>query len=498
MAMCLTLLNTFFYAALAGFGLPALRAWTVLFLFTVLFLTNKNINSYRLLLIGICLFLFLWPLSIFGQSFWLSFSAVSIIGFVFWRWPPKNKGFSFYSFLSSMVRVQICLTLMMLPIVAWQFSYVSVVSPLINLIAVPIVTLILVPLCIVAVLLMLVSIDWAKVLFALADKMIGFGLDLLRSFLQFEWASISLQSIPFFVWMTICIMFFLVFIPKLWLNKNILFLLVLPLLSYGFPQQSDEWQVDILDVGQGLAVLITKNNRAIVYDVGAAYPSGFNMADSVLVPILQAKGLDSLDAVFISHGDNDHAGSLPQLTKQIPVKRLYTNKTLCRENFRMIWQGLKVEVLWPDNPDRHNDNNGSCVIKISDQFHSVLLPGDIDKSIEKRLVEKYSTKLDVDILLAPHHGSNTSSSSEFIQAVNPKYVVFSQGFMNRWQFPRPKVVSRYKQHKVGATDKAAKLFSTSNSGQVTFKLQFNSSQPIKSLTFRQDTYPYWYANSRRL
>jgi competence protein ComEC len=282
-------------------------------------------------------------------------------------------------------------------------------------------------------------------------------------------------------------------LPSLWFNKKLLCLLLLPLASYFFTQKNNTWQISILDVGQGLAVLISKNNRVIIYDVGASYPSGFNMADSVLLPILQARGLSKVDLVFISHGDNDHAGSLPQLLKGIEVTKVLTNQDRCQQNLDINWQGLRIKALWPDNVLKYNDNNASCVIKVSDQYHSILLPGDIDKSIEKRLLELYPKQLQSDILVAAHHGSNTSSSSGFIQTVAADYVIFSQGFMNRWRFPRQKVLDRFQQinDKKGTQ---AQLFTTSDSGQVTFIMQYDSPKPIIVKTFRQDTYPYWYAN----
>jgi competence protein ComEC len=159
-----------------------------------------------------------------------------------------------------------------------------------------------------------------------------------------------------------------------------------------------------------------------------------------------------------------------------------------------MWQGLSIRALWPESPIGHSDNNGSCVIKIADDYHSILLPGDIDKSIERKLIRLNPELLKADILLAAHHGSNTSSSGQFIEAVGAKYVVFSQGFMNRWRFPRKEVLDRFQQVN-NDTAKQNRLFSTSNSGQVNFTMQYNLPKPIVVKTFRQDIYPYWYANS---
>jgi competence protein ComEC len=492
-AMTLTVFSTLVYSALAGFGLPTLRAWLMLLLFTLFFLCNKHLGAKSLILLGMSCFVLLFPLSIFGLSFWLSFSAVTIICFIFWRWPVKQGNFSFIAILSGMVKVQLCLSVLMLPLVAWQFSYVSIVSPFVNLIAVPIVTMALVPICLLAVICLVVKPDWALELFSLADLIVGYGLTFLEFALKLNGAYFNVASFPTAVWLSVFVFVFCCCLPSLWFNKKLLCLLLLPLVSYLFNQQNNTWQISILDVGQGLAVLISKNNRVIIYDVGASYPSGFNMADSVLLPILQARGLSKVDLVFISHGDNDHAGSLPQLLKGIEVTKVLTNQDRCQQNLDINWQGLRIKALWPDNVLKYNDNNASCVIKVSDQYHSILLPGDIDKSIEKRLLELYPKQLQSDILVAAHHGSNTSSSSEFIQTVAADYVIFSQGFMNRWRFPRQKVLDRFQQinDKKGTQ---SQLFTTSDSGQVTFIMQYDSPKPIIVKTFRQDTYPYWYAN----
>jgi competence protein ComEC len=494
LAILLTLFSTLSYSALAGFGLPTLRAWLMLLIFTMFFLRNKHLGAKSLILMGISCFVLLFPLSIFGLSFWLSFSAVTIICFVFWRWPVKKGGFSLTAILSGMLKVQLCLSLLMLPLVAWQFSYISTISPLVNLIAVPIVTMILVPICLLAVICLSIKPDWAFELFSIADLMLSYGLRFLDFALKLNGAYFNLPSFPASVWFAFFLFVFCACLPFFWFNKKYLCLLLLPLMSYLFAPRINTWQIDILDVGQGVAVLVSRNNRVIIYDVGASYPSGFNMANSVLLPLLQARGLSTVDLVFVSHGDNDHAGSLPQLLRGIHVSQVLTNQDRCVQNFAINWQGLRIEGLWPDDPSKYSDNNGSCVIKISDQYHSILLPGDIDKTIEKHLVDLHPELLQANILLAPHHGSNTSSSSDFIRTVEAEYVIFSQGFMNRWRFPRQEVLNRYEQLTINE-DTQSKLFTTSDSGQVSFVMQFDSPKPILVKTFRQDIYPYWYANS---
>jgi competence protein ComEC len=482
-----TLFTTFAYSALAGFGLPTLRAWISLMLLTSLFLNNINASLSRTVLLCMTSFILLFPLSLFGLSFWLSFSAVLIIIFVFWRWPNKQRGFSLLASFTVMVRIQLALSVLMLPIIAWQFAYISWLSPLINLVAVPFVTLVLVPLCLLAILFLGVSPTLAQVVYEWIDQLLNLALSFLQHSLTLSWGVSPLPTIPLVVWGLFLVAIVCLMLPNIGQAKPYVVIFFLPLLSFGFESQNTDWQIDVLDVGQGTAVLISKQGRAIMYDVGPAYPSGFNMADSVIVPLLKARNIKQLDYLIISHWDNDHSGSLKPLQKQISITQMLTTDDLCQIGHKVFWQGLTLNILWPDDPQHYNDNNGSCVIQVTDGFHSALLPGDIDASVELTLLKRWGDMLKSDILLAAHHGSNTSSSAAFIQGVSPKYVVFTLGFLNRWQFPRKEVLARF-------SASLATLYTSANAGQVSFNIPFKSDKPIEVETFRQDIYPYWYAN----
>ncbi|MCF2946988.1 DNA internalization-related competence protein ComEC/Rec2 [Paraglaciecola aquimarina] len=490
LTIVITVFTTWLYSGLAGFGLPTIRAWLMVCLLTGLFLFNKKLAPIKVLLLAMSGFVVLFPLSIFGASFWLSFSAVFVIWFVFWRWPVKKVGFSLSTVTLTMLRIQMSLSVLMLPVVAWQFSYVSVISPLVNLIAVPLVTFILVPLCLLGIICLPLNINWAEWIFKLVENLIEVGLQLLTHISQNDNSSFSIMALPILIWAIALMALVILFLPTFIIHKKWLVILMFPIISYVMPAKSKTWQVDVLDVGHGLSVLITKNQQAIIYDVGASYASGFNMADSVILPVLTARNIKQIDTVFISHSDNDHQGSLAVLSSKINIKNLVTNTDLCTVGYKKLWQGLSIQVLWPDHASLYTSNNSSCVLKISDNKHSVLLTGDIDKSIERQLVLNYGPLLKSDILIAPHHGSNTSSSSQFIHTVQPKYVVFSQGFMNRWGFPKPEVVTRY----LAGGEPKPILISTSDAGQISFKLHPNDPTSISVIRNRQNTHHFWYAN----
>ncbi|MFQ3236754.1 MAG: competence protein ComEC [Paraglaciecola sp.] len=479
------LVATLGYASLAGLGLPTVRAWLMLTLVTLVMVTNRHWRARRLLLVSVFIFILIFPLSLFSQSFWLSFSAVLIIWFVFWRWPVKQAEFSIRTFVIVLCRIQLALSALMLPLIAWQFSFVSLASPVVNLVAVPLVTLLLVPLCLFGCVISMFAPTLAYWPFFVANEIIQICLGSLNTLAQWPWSALNIRAIPGPVWALTALGVLTLLLPSGLIAKKVAVLLFVPLLTFYLPRQETSWQVDFLDVGQGLSVVISKDNHTLLYDVGAAYPSGFNMAEAVIMPLLQARGVEEITALFISHSDNDHSGSMPILLSNIRVKNVITSFDLCQQGWQLAWHGLTITALWPDDPDKYNDNNGSCVLLIDDGRHRVLLTGDIDAKIERHLVNQYGQKLQADILLAAHHGSNGSSSAEFIAAVGAQHVIFSQGFMNRWHFPRPEVVQRF-------TRSGRTLYSTSETGQVSFLLPQTGT--IQVSTFRQDVSPYWYGN----
>ncbi|MCP4325857.1 MAG: DNA internalization-related competence protein ComEC/Rec2, partial [Alteromonadales bacterium] len=250
--------------------------------------------------------------------------------------------------------------------------------------------------------------------------------------------------------------------------------------------------VEVLDVGQGLSVLIRGQDRALLYDTGAKYPSGFNMVDSEIAPYLTSLGIKKLDHLIISHSDNDHAGGADSLVKHLtiytrwagePLKSIYRYKQCQAGDF---WQfgELNVAVLSPKQIGKNNNNN-SCVLHISDGDVSLLLTGDIDKKQERKLLDIYGEKLHSTVLIVPHHGSRSSSSEAFIKTVNPKWAVFSAGFMNHWKFPAQEVVERYEK-------KGIITVNSGLSGFIRFQI---SAQAINMKTFREDLAPYWYHHS---
>ncbi|WP_194945033.1 DNA internalization-related competence protein ComEC/Rec2 [Shewanella sp. TC10] len=391
------------------------------------------------------------------------------------------------------------------------FGTVSINSIWVNLLMVPWFSILVIPLSIIALVLILLMM-----LLPLSDEiMVGIGTQLMTV------ANFTLEGFQLLIsqsnhWpvaliylpdrLIICLMMFVFGLFLLKWTGNIQWrlcagLLCLPFFMYLTNNLINEenndlptnWQAHILDVGQGTAVLIQQGNRGILYDTGAAYGENFSYAERVIIPTLKAKGVSQLDYIIISHDDNDHAGGLSTLLAQYPNSTLISdthehhfNLSKVKEPIvnpcskrQFIWQGLKVDLAV--NSKAENDNNRSCIAYISDDKHQLLLAGDIEKQSEQYFIENNSlTK--ADILLAPHHGSRTSSTAAFIDEVSPKQVIFTAGFANQYGFPKDDVVNRYKIRGI-------ETLVSGRSGQISIDFK-PSNYVIRQ--YRTDIAPFWY------
>jgi competence protein ComEC len=213
--------------------------------------------------------------------------------------------------------------------------------------------------------------------------------------------------------------------------------------------------VTLLDVGQGLAAVVRTHRHALIYDTGPAFGPDFNAGDSVIVPWLRQAGLQRLDLVVLSHGDNDHIGGYAGVRDAVPVDRVLTSVparvrggevAACAAGQRWEWDGFTFEMLHPDVGDRLEGNDRSCVLRVSGAGHAVLLPGDIERAAESLLVRRFGSRLQAEVLVVPHHGSRTSSTAAFVAAVNPAFAAHAAGFRNRYGFPKQDIMWRYQLH----------------------------------------------------
>ncbi|HTC25441.1 DNA internalization-related competence protein ComEC/Rec2, partial [Dyella sp.] len=210
------------------------------------------------------------------------------------------------------------------------------------------------------------------------------------------------------------------------------------------------FQAWMLDVGQGLSMVVRTRDHVLVYDTGALYPSGFDLGEAVVIPSLHALGMDRVDVLMISHGDNDHAGGAPAVAKAFPSAKRYAGEPQrmsipmepCMAGQHWEWDGVRFDVLSPATSDASTDNDRSCVLLITGAGGRMLLTGDIDTDVESRIARQWRPGLPL-VLQVPHHGSRTSSSPDFIATTKPELAVVSTGWLNRFGHPRPEVLQRY-------------------------------------------------------
>jgi len=476
-----------FYAWLAGFSTPTIRA----LLFIVLIISGKlfawHRSKIRFFLIALCLMTILQPLTLLSASFWLTFLAVACILITLWFFQQKlvmtNK---ILHYLSMLLVIQIGIAFLMLPINALLFGQVPILALAANIIAVPAISLVILPLILVsAVLFFTGSTELTHWVLALLDLLWQWltWLSQLSSELSID--KYSLSSAIIFV-----LLLFILLTQSSYF-KGMLAAIIASALSgttwLAVTNKPANWQVDVLDVGQGLAVFIKQEQQVLLYDTGAKLRSGNSMAELVVLPYLKHHGISEIEHFIVSHSDNDHAGGVEEILANIIVNNIRYNAfipsaTPCIKGQSWQWHQLTIKVLSPLSASAKGNKN-SCVLHVSDGKFSLLLTGDIPKQVEKRLINRQE-HLAADILIAPHHGSKTSSSIEFIKKVNPDAVVFSTGYNNHWKMPNSIVLQRYKQLGVPT-------FNTATDGMISFKI-FDST--IEYSRYRHDIYPYWFSN----
>ncbi|MEM9242897.1 MAG: DNA internalization-related competence protein ComEC/Rec2 [Pseudomonadota bacterium] len=454
------------YSMMAGFSLPTQRAFIMVSVFFLALVCRRQLISWHGFAWALFLVLLIDPLAVLSASFWLSFTAVAvIIHALSGRLKPPAKW-------QVILKMQFILLIGLLPLSLLIFQKTALSAPLVNLIAIPWVGFIVVPASLLGCFVVAFAPTLAHWLWLLAVKN-----------LQYLWKLLTiLAAHPLLVWhhtiTPIALFFalltaFIMLLPKGFPGKIAVVFLCLPVIAISshHPKQGQAL-FTLLDVGQGLSAVVETARHTLVFDTGAKFSPTFNAGDSVLIPFLRNKHIKTIDVLMISHLDNDHNGGTSALLRQIPVKKIYSsipnsikpNNLVCQRGQQWQWDGIHFQVLFPINVSKKNcGNNCSCVLKISVGKQSVLLTGDIEKSAEKTLLDNSQATLASSILVAPHHGSKTSSTPAFIQAVNPKFVLFPVGYRNRFHFPAASVVQRYR-------DIGAKLFSTDHCGAISFKL----------------------------
>lgn len=481
----MALLGAFIYAALAGFSLPTQRALLMLLTTLGSLILGQRIQPGRSLLLAMFLVVLWDPLATLSAGFWLSFGAVAVILFC------VDGRISSWTGWRQMFRVQWFVTLGLVPVLLLFFGQASLISLLVNLIMVPWFTLILVPMVLFGLPLLtlpLVSGWW----FSLLGWLTLHTYQLLVWFSSLPYAVFTLPDAELWFWIVAIIGFLLLLFPAGIPGRGLGIWLIAPLflLKPVRPAHAELW-ITLLDVGQGLACVIETKDHLMVYDTGPAYSSGFNTADSVLIPYLRSRGYASIDRLVLSNGDRDHAGGYSALKQAIMVDDILAGEPerlqqvrACQAGEGWHWNGVSFTILHPSGHERFNHaNDRSCVVQVAVGEWRILLPGDIESQGEGSLLAHYAKDLRSDIVVAPHHGSATSSTPAFVKAVDPDWVLVSSGYRNSYGFPKDEVVQRWRQ-------RGAVVLNTAETGAIQFRINREETDLAPRL-YRELNSRYW-------
>lgn len=443
----------FWYAWLCGFSVPLKRAliMNACVLLSYLLAINWPI-SWRLLLAALIVTL-LQPIDLFARGFWLSFTVVCIIVVACRYIDVQRKVHAFFL-------LQAIITVMIVPISLYAFHGVTTVGFFANAIAIPWVSFVVLPLCLLSTMCVSLHLSGAALGYNWAAVCLQWLWWLLRYLAHWSWSFWYGSPASVFICVVLALVLALLLLP--WLGRW-RWLMVLPAVSllcwHQSPPPVGQLRLTMLDVGQGLAIVVQTHHHALVYDTGASRIDGFNAGRQVVMPFLRYRGIVKLDRIVISHADNDHIGGLSAILSALPVAEVMMSRRdsrvalpavthfgLCRTGKHWRWDGVDFEVLYPPQGLRGGRNNLSCVLRMSVSNQVVLLTGDIEAKAERWLLQHQREQLAAAVLQVPHHGSRTSSTLKFVKAVKPSLALVGAGFLNRYGLPVREVVLRYDQN----------------------------------------------------
>jgi len=483
-AIICSLLSAIFYAAITGFQAPAFRAMIMLGLISFALIFDKKVLTFKIFIFTLLLSLLISPFELFNISFWLSYLAVFFIIFAI------GYRFKFHK-IWAFLKVQICITVGLMPVLFFYFGQSSIIGILTNIIAIPMVSFFILPLSFLASLLPLSLLS--QFLFELDSNFINYLITFLQFSLELPFDSLNLGIANLWIVGLAMLGILILFLPKmLRLNAMSLFLF-LPLLFYKpIHVKQKTFHVTTLDVGQGLSIVIHTAHHSLVYDLGPGFTSGSSATRSVVIPYLQSQKVYQVDKVIISHQDSDHVGDIDLFMRYYPNTRLLSSAVTklkkypvnyCIVGQQWRWDGVDFMILAPFKKAKIGDNHQSCVLKVTNGKHSILLTGDIASKDEEKLIKYHKNMLKSDVLILAHHGSKYSNSAAFLQKVAPQYAIASAGFANRYHFPNARVIKRCKRYNI-------RCLRTDNSGMI--NLQFSNNSGVKIDRYRYNRLNFWY------
>jgi competence protein ComEC len=482
------------YVLLTGAGVPAVRAWLMAGIVLIALASGRRPVPFRLLAVVLALVLLRDPLAVHQQGFWLSFAAVFVL--VGYFVPRHARGWNGTLLgIGRFAQAQLALLVGLSPLLALSQGAVVLHSPLANALAVPLVTVVILPLLLAVSVLMLPLPGLAGALLRLADGVLDLVMRVVNQAASVGSAPTSVDG-----WLEVALAVACV----AWLGlapgvgralPGLLVWVAILLLPASDPVLPGEFRVLALDVGQGSAALIETRRHSLIYDTGPAYPSGFNLGEAAVVPTYRRLHSPAPDVLVLSHDDVDHTGGAVAVASRLAPAEIWSSfqpaslhrrGRRCGRGVSWRWDGVQFTFLHPDLAQGSigeagagrtvSDNDQSCVLLVAGAHRRALLAGDISAAVERRLEVP-----SVDLLFAPHHGSRTSSSPRFVERTRPSHVIVSTARRSRYGHPHGDVVERYLA--IGAA-----VHVTGWHGA----LQWDSHRPRRVKRWREDERAYWH------
>jgi competence protein ComEC len=472
------------YSLLAGMSIPTQRTLIMLCIYFVVRVRRRAMSVDNALGMSLIAVLLVDPFAPLSVGAWLSFGAVAVIVIATaGRLRADNAIVNF-------ARVQWSVTIGLLPVSIAAFGSLSLISPFANALAVPLFTLVIVPLVLVGTALASISIETGGWLLHASAQLLEWVWPLLHWLAEQPLALWYVPEMPPTHLAMLASGALLLVLPGAWPLRVAALALCMPAMLF-VPRAPARggYELTMLDVGQGLAVVIRTHSHVLVYDTGPAFRSGRDAGELVVLPFLRSRGVRAIDRLVVSHGDLDHAGGMRSLLAGMRTRSVLAGASVeapgvaqrCVQGQRWVWDGVAFELLHPQaGRSSGSDNDGSCVLKVTGTGATALLTGDIEAQAEGDIVA--SRTIAAEIVTVAHHGSRSSSTPVFVAATRAKVALVSAGYRNRWNFPRPEVMRRWR-------DAGAELASTIESGAIQVEARPDRSISIRH--YRRERRRYW-------
>lgn len=480
-------LSVLLYVIFVGFEIPAIRTLLTVIIASLFLLFRQSIQPLSLLVYSASLLLIYDPFSILSAAFWLSYGACFILLRIYQTiqqvpqeltlTPTQKLVLTVNIFIESQWKIFIAL----LPLLLIFFQQISWAAPLSNLIAIPLLSGLIVPLDIIAACIWLLIPAFGQFLFQCNDVLLSGLMCLLNILQHFSPSLYGVSYIPLMM-LSLIVGLIILFIsrgtiPKMWAG-----ICLLPIM---LGVKAQPTILNILDVGQGQSIFLQHPQQTLMIDTGGSYDeTKFSLGERVVIPFLRQQGIRTLDHVILSHLDQDHSGAFPSIQNAFDINQVQSNErgdmpfkdnfSLCRQGQNWSYSNLKIQILSPDLDGlalaKHQKNEQSCVVYLqffnAQPYQNFLIMGDAGWETEYKLLQQYPD-LKVDVLVLGHHGSKNSSAYDFLAVLRPKLAIASAGVDNRYGHPSQALQSRLRALNIP-------LLNTAQTGSLSFVFEHNT------------------------